>query len=104
MWFEDVRIPSHYRLGKGFDGFRIAMMTLDDSRASVGAGAVGIARAAMEAATKYAKERVQFGRPIAELQTIQNMLADMAMKVDAARLLCWQAACSGCTRGERSCR
>ena len=90
--FEDVRIPVHYRLGKGFDGFKIAMMTLDDSRAAVSAGAVGIARAAMEVAANYAKERVQFGRPIAQLQTIQNMLADMAMKVDAARLLCWKAA------------
>ena len=90
--FEDVRIPSRYRLGKGFDGFKIAMMTLDDSRAAVSAGAVGIARAAMEVAANYAKERVQFGRPIAQLQTIQNMLADMAIKVDAARLLCWKAA------------
>jgi acyl-CoA dehydrogenase len=90
--FEDVRIPSHYRLGKGFDGFTIAMMTLDDSRATVGAGAVGIARAAMEVAAAYAKERMQFGRAIAELQTIQVMLADMAMQVDAARLLCWKAA------------
>jgi alkylation response protein AidB-like acyl-CoA dehydrogenase len=58
----------------------------------VGAGAVGIARAALTVATNYAKERVQFGRPIAELQGIQFMLADMAMKVDAARLLCWKAA------------
>jgi len=90
--FEDVRIPSRYRLGRGLDGFKIAMMTLDDSRASVGAGAVGIARAAMDAAATYAKERIQFGRPIAELQGIQFMLADMAMKVDAARLLCWKAA------------
>jgi len=90
--FEGVRIPKHYRLGKGFDGFKIAMMTLDDSRASVGAGAVGIARAAMAVAAKYAKERVQFGRPLAALQTIQNMLADMAMKIEAARLLCWKAA------------
>jgi acyl-CoA dehydrogenase len=90
--FEDVRIPSRFRLGQGLDGFKIAMMTLDESRATVGAAAVGIARAALEAAASYAGERVQFGRPIAQHQGIQFMLADMAMKVDAARLLCWQAA------------
>ena len=90
--FENVRIPAHYRLGQGMDGFKIAMMTLDESRATVGAAAVGIARAAMEAATEYAKERVQFGKPIAKHQAIQFMLADMAMKVDAGRLLCRHAA------------
>ena len=90
--FQDVRIPARYRLGKGFDGFKIAMMTLDESRATVGAAAVGIARAALEAATQYATERVQFGKPIAGHQAIQFMLADMAMKVNAGRLLCWQAA------------
>jgi acyl-CoA dehydrogenase len=90
--FDNVRIPAHYRLGEGMDGFKIAMMTLDESRAGVGANAVGVARAAMEAATAYSKERVQFGKPIASLQAIQFMLADMAIKVDAARLLCWKAA------------
>lgn len=90
--FEGVCIPSRYRLGEGHDGFKIAMMTLDDSRAAVGAAAVGIARAALEAATAYARERIQFGRPIAALQAVQFMLADMAIKVDAARLLCWHAA------------
>jgi len=90
--FQDVRIPARYRLGDGLDGFKIAMMTLDESRAGVGAAAVGIARAAMEAAVAYAKERVQFGRPIATQQAVQFMLADMAIKVDAARLLCWHAA------------
>jgi len=90
--FENVRVPARYRLGKGRDGFKIAMMTLDDSRAGVGASAVGIARASLEAAVTYAKQRVQFGKPIAELQGIQFMLADMAMKVEAARLLVWQAA------------
>ena len=57
--FEDVRIPARFRLGKGMDGFKIAMMTLDESRATVGAAAVGIARAALEVATDYAKERVR---------------------------------------------
>jgi len=90
--FDNVRIPSRYRLGEGFDGFKIAMITLDESRAGVGASAVGVARAAMEAATAYAKERIQFGRPIASLQAIQFMLADMIMKIDAARFLCWRAA------------
>ncbi len=90
--FQDVRVPARYRLGKGLDGFKIAMMTLDESRATVGAAAVGIARAALEVATRYAKERVQFGRPIAEHQAIQFMLAEMATKVNAARHLCWHAA------------
>ena len=90
--FDGVRVPARYRLGGGLDGFKIAMMTLDESRATVGAAAVGIARAAMETAAAYAKERSQFGRPIAEQQAIQLMLADMAMRVEAARLLCWQAA------------
>lgn len=90
--FDQVCIPARYRLGKGLDGFKIAMMTLDESRAGVGAAAVGIARAAMEAAIAYAKERTQFGRPIATQQAIQFMLADMEMKVSAARFLCWQAA------------
>jgi len=90
--FQEVRIPARYRLGKGLDGFKIAMMTLDESRATVGAAAVGIARAALEVATQYAKERVQFGKPIAGHQAIQFMLANMAMKVNAGRLLCWRAA------------
>ncbi|MGD2122689.1 MAG: acyl-CoA dehydrogenase family protein [Gemmatimonadota bacterium] len=90
--FQDVRVPARYRLGKGLDGFKIAMMTLDESRATVGAAAVGIARAALEVATQYAKERVQFGKPLAGHQAIQFMLADMAMKVNAARHLCWHAA------------
>lgn len=90
--FDGVRVPARYRLGKGLDGFTIAMMTLDESRATVGAAAVGIARAAMEAATAYATQRAQFGKPIAEQQAVQLMLANMAMRVEAARLLCWQAA------------
>ena len=91
--FRDVHVPAHFRLGEGFDGFKIAMMTLDESRAGVGAAAVGIARAALEAAVAYAKERKQFGKPLAQQQAIQFMLADMAMKVEAARLLVWRAAC-----------
>ncbi len=90
--FNNVRIPAYYRLGEGLDGFKIAMMTLDESRAGVGASAVGVARAAMEVATEYSKERVQFGKPISALQAVQFMLADMAIKVEGARLLCWKAA------------
>jgi acyl-CoA dehydrogenase len=90
--FNNVRIPAYYRLGDGLDGFKIAMMTLDESRAGVGASAVGVARAAMEVATEYSKERVQFGKPISALQAVQFMLADMAIKVEGARLLCWKAA------------
>jgi len=85
-------VPARFRLGEGLDGFKIAMMTLDESRPGVGAAAVGIARAALEAAVAYAKERKQFGKPLAQQQAIQFMLADMAMKVEAARLLVWRAA------------
>ena len=63
------------------------MQTLDKARVSVGAGSVGIARAAMEAAIEYAKQRVQFGKPIAEFQAVQFMLADMATEIEAARLM-----------------
>jgi len=90
--FDNVRIPAHFRLGQGFDGFKISMMTLDESRPGVGAAAVGIARAAMEVAIAYAKERIQFGKPIAAQQVIRFMLSDMAIKIEAARLLCHQAA------------
>jgi acyl-CoA dehydrogenase len=90
--FNNVRIPARYRIGEGLDGFKIAMKTFDESRSMVGSTAVGIARAAMEVATAYSKERIQFGKPIAAQQAIQFMLADMAIKVDGARLLCWKAA------------
>jgi len=90
--YEDVRVPERFRLGKEGDGFKIAMMTLDKSRATVGAAAVGLARAALEAAIKYSKERVQFQQPIANFQAIQFMLADMAIKIETARLMCWKAA------------
>ncbi len=89
--FQDVHVPARFRVGEGLDGFKIAMMTLDESRPGVGAAAVGIARGALEAAVTYAKERKQFGKPLAQQQAIQFMLADMAMKVEAARLLVWRA-------------
>ncbi len=90
--FEDVRVPVENRLRHEGEGFGLVMETLDKIRAEVAAAAVGLARAAMEASVKYAKEREQFGQPIASLQGIQFMLADMAIKVEAARLLTWQAA------------
>ena len=90
--FEDVRTPVENRLGEERQGFRLVMETLDKIRAEVAAAAVGLGRAAMEAAARYAREREQFGQPIASFQAIQFKLADMAIKLEAARLLVWQAA------------
>ncbi len=90
--FEDCRIPKESLLGKTGDGFRIAMVTLDGGRIGIAAQALGIARAALEAAKKHARERVQFGKPIADLQAIQWMIADMALRLDSARLLTHRAA------------
>jgi acyl-CoA dehydrogenase len=90
--FEDVRVPIENLLGEEGDGFRLVMQTLDKIRAEVAAAAVGVGRAAMEAALAYAKEREQFGRTIASFQAIQFKLADMAIKVEASRLLVWRAA------------
>jgi len=90
--FNDVEIPAENLLGEENKGFRLAMMTLDRTRPGVSASATGLARAALEFATGYAKERVQFGVPIAMHQAIQFMIADMATKVHASRLLVWQSA------------
>lgn len=89
--FSDCFVPVEDRLGREGQGFRIAMNTLDAARPFVGAVSVGIAAAAYEAACKYSKERVQFGKPIAAFQMVQAMIADMAMKVEAARLLVYRA-------------
>jgi len=93
--FEGVRIPARFRLGDGLDGFEIAMRTLDSSRPVVGSQAVGIARAALETALAYVKERAQPGGARQIAQGKQLTLADMATKLEAARLLCWQAAWLG---------
>jgi len=85
--FEDVRVPAKNLLGKEGDGFKIAMKTLDISRTSVAAMAVGVAQAAYESAAKYSFERYQFGKPIFAFQAIQFMLADMAQYIEAGRLL-----------------
>ncbi|HAZ31608.1 MAG TPA: acyl-CoA dehydrogenase [Dehalococcoidia bacterium] len=90
--FEDCRVPAENRLGEEGQGFRIAMGAIDSSRITVAAQAVGIAQGALDASLGYAKERQQFGRPIADFQAIQWMLADMATAIDAARFLTYRAA------------
>lgn len=89
---EDVEVPVENRLGKEGEGFRIAMRTFDVTRSHIAIGAVGIARAAYEYALAYAQERRQFGKPIYAFQSVAFMLADMAIQIDAARLLAWRAA------------
>ena len=87
LHLQDCEVPVENRLGEEGEGFRIAMRTLDFTRPMTGATAVGVGQAALDAATGYAKERRQFGQPIAAFQGIQFMLADMAMQVHAARLM-----------------
>jgi butyryl-CoA dehydrogenase len=90
--FEDCRVPVSRRVGAEGEGFKIAMATLDGGRVGISAQAVGIAQAAFEEARTYAKDREQFGRPIADFQAIQFYLADMATELDAGRLLTLKAA------------
>jgi acyl-CoA dehydrogenase len=90
--FDEVEVPAGNLLGEENKGFKLAMMTLDRTRPGVSGLAVGIARAAFEFASEYSKERVQFGVPIAMHQAVAFMIADMATKVEAARLLVWQSA------------
>ena len=92
LYFDNVRIPDSRRVGEVGEGFAIAMRTLDHTRVTIGAQAVGIAQGALDAAASYAKERQQFGKAIAEFQGIQFMIADMAMKLEAARQLVYVAA------------
>jgi butyryl-CoA dehydrogenase len=92
LYFADCRIPKDALLGGEGNGFKVAMQTLDGGRICIAAQALGIAQAALDASVAYAKERVQFGKPIAALQAIQWMIADMATEVDAARLLAYRAA------------
>ncbi len=89
---DNCRVPAENLVGEENRGFKIAMMTLDKARVSVASNSVGIARAAFEAAVDYAKQRVQFGRPIAEFQAIQFMLADIATDIEAGRLMYMKAA------------
>jgi len=90
--FEDVKVPKENLLGNEGDGFKICMNTLDTSRIDIGAQAVGIAQAAFDKAFAYAKERKTFGQPICEHQFIQGMLAEMATRIHAARLMVYYAA------------
>ncbi len=90
--FDEVEVPAANLLGEENKGFKLAMMTLDRTRPGVSALAVGIAQAAFEFASDYAKERVQFGVPIAMHQAVAFMIADMATKIEAARLLVWESA------------
>ncbi|MFC4376495.1 acyl-CoA dehydrogenase family protein [Nocardia halotolerans] len=89
---DGVRVPDANRLGEPGQGFGIAMAALDKGRVGVAAGCVGVARACLEASVRYAGEREQFGKPIAGYQLVQELLADIAVETDAARLLTWRAA------------
>ncbi len=90
--FTDCEVPAENLLGREGDGFKIAMMTLDRTRPGIGAQALGIAQGALDLAVSYSKQRKQFGKPISENQGIQFMLADMATKVEASRLLIYNVA------------
>jgi len=92
LTFEDMKVPAENLLGQEGEGFKIAMSNLDSGRIGIAAQALGIAEAALEAATDYAKERVQFGKPIAAQQGVGFKLADMATSVEAAKLLIYRAA------------
>ena len=92
IFFENCRIPGDRIIGAPGTGFQTAMRTLDHTRITIGAQAVGIAQGALDVATAYAKDRHQFGKPIASFQGLQFKLADMAMKVEAARQLMYVAA------------
>ena len=92
LTFEDMKVPEENLLGQEGEGFKIAMSNLDSGRIGIAAQALGIAEAALEAATDYAKERVQFGKPIAAQQGVGFKLADMATSVEAAKLLIYRAA------------
>jgi acyl-CoA dehydrogenase len=92
LFLDGVRIPDSSRLGADGEGFKVAMSALDDGRISLAAGCVGLAQGCLEASVEYARERMQFGRPIASFQLVQELLADIAVETEAARLLTWRAA------------
>jgi len=92
LYFDNVRIPKENLIGLEGDGFKIALSTLDGGRIGIASQALGIAQASLEASIKYSKERVQFNKPIASNQGIQFKLADMAMEIEASRLLIYKAA------------
>jgi hypothetical protein len=92
LFLDGVRVPDSALLGEVGQGFKVAMSALDDGRISLGAGCVGIAQACLDASVEYARERNQFGKPIAGFQLVQELLADIAVETEAARLLVWRAA------------
>jgi alkylation response protein AidB-like acyl-CoA dehydrogenase len=92
IFLTSVRVPASARLGDEGEGFSIAMHSLDKGRVSVGAGCVGIIQGCLEAVVRYSTQRHQFGRPLASFQLIQDMIADISVDADAARLLVWRAA------------
>jgi alkylation response protein AidB-like acyl-CoA dehydrogenase len=90
--FSDCRVPVENRLGEEGAGFKLAMMVLDRARPSIGAQSIGLAQAALDMAMAYAKERIVFGRPVSNYQAIRFSIADMATRLDAARLMTYRAA------------
>ncbi|MFL5919344.1 MAG: acyl-CoA dehydrogenase family protein [Gaiellaceae bacterium] len=92
LTLERVRVPDSARLGAEGDGFKVAMSALDNGRISLAAGCVGIAQGCLDACVRYAGERQQFGKPIASHQLVQELIAEIAVECDAARLLTWRAA------------
>jgi butyryl-CoA dehydrogenase len=92
VFLDRVRVPDSSRLGAAGDGFKVAMSALDNGRISLAAGCVGIAQGCLDACVRYAGERRQFGKAISSFQLVQELLADMAVELDAARLLTWRAA------------
>jgi alkylation response protein AidB-like acyl-CoA dehydrogenase len=100
LFLERVRVPDSARLGGEGEGFKVAMSALDNGRISLAAGCVGIAQGCLEASVEYARVRTQFAKPIAGFQLVQELLADIAVETEAARLLTWRAAALA-DRGER---
>jgi butyryl-CoA dehydrogenase len=92
VFLDRVRVPAASCLGAECDGFKVAMSALDNGRISLAAGCVGIAQGCLDACVEYAGERRQFGKAISSFQLVQELLADMAVELDAARLLTWRAA------------
>src|SRR6187200_3571255 len=99
LYFEDCRIPGDRIIGEPGTGFKTALRTLDHTRPTIGAQAAGIAQGALDAAIAYIKDRKQFGKSISDFQGVQFMIADMGMKVEAARLMVYSAAARA-ERGE----
>lgn len=92
LFFDGVRVPDSARLGDEGAGFKVAMSALDNGRISLAAGAVGVAQGCVDASVAYASERTQFGKQLAQFQLIQELIADMAVETEAARMMAWRAA------------